>query len=632
MYILLMQVFVTVSISAQLPVIQSFSPVAGTVGTPVMIRGLHFSSNNGNNSVYFGTAKATITAVTDSTIAVIVPVGSVYAPIQVRVDSLIVSSKLPFITTFGNGASLLNNSYGSPSLVSYAQLPAVGDFDNDGLIDLVSILTGNKIGIYKNTDSSGVYVYRAGQRYNCVTNPSAVITADFNSDGKLDIVVAGNGSISIFKNISTVGNPAFQDLGFFSFSSSVNIFSITAGDVDGDGKIDLAVGYDHSATCFSVARNVGSGDTIAFGNRTSYAYGTVPGGAGNVGDGAVIALADADGDGKADISAVSRFFPPFLVYRNTSVPGTVSFAAKVSITVSRNNTFANGFYDFKLADIDGDNKPEILYVSNDSMLLNIYSNTSSVGNISFGNRIRLATSGVANAIAVNDMNGDGKADVVVMSGKVDVFINKSVAANIAFKPVAAFTGGGYTTLSIADMDADGRPDILESGNFYSTIVPYKTYLLKNTMGLPAPVSLCLTDSAATITSDIDGNTYQWQVDTGNGFENLTNDTVYTGTNTATLQVQHLNSSWSGTQYRCLTDGQYSTVQFLKFVATFKGLRSSLWNNPENWSCGVLPDKYTDVFINTTNAILNYNTTVKSVSVSGNGDLLVRQPYVLTLTH
>lgn len=100
-----------------------------------------------------------------------------------------------------------------------------------------------------------------------------------------------------------------------------------------------------------------------------------------------------------------------------------------------------------------------------------------------------------------------------------------------------------------------------------------------------------------IVSSARGTNYQWQADAGNGFENISNGTVYNGTTTANLTLTNAPTSWYGYQYRCIADGNIiSRVTALKFTAYWNGSTSTAWENPANWNCGVLPDANTDVVV------------------------------------
>jgi hypothetical protein len=94
-----------------------------------------------------------------------------------------------------------------------------------------------------------------------------------------------------------------------------------------------------------------------------------------------------------------------------------------------------------------------------------------------------------------------------------------------------------------------------------------------------------------------GNTYQWEVNTGSGFTPVSNSTIYNGANSRTLQINQPPTNWYGYRYRCRVNGSMlSAESTLKFSARWIGLSDDRWENPSNWSCGVVPDAKTDVYV------------------------------------
>ncbi|MEP6675108.1 MAG: C25 family cysteine peptidase [Ferruginibacter sp.] len=112
-----------------------------------------------------------------------------------------------------------------------------------------------------------------------------------------------------------------------------------------------------------------------------------------------------------------------------------------------------------------------------------------------------------------------------------------------------------------------------------------------------------------------GYTYQWQVDNGSGYANISNDAVYSGVGTDSLKLTGAPTSWYGYKYRCVVTQAatiyYSVETLLKFGMRWTGSVSTAWENPANWSCGSLPDQYTDVSIGA--GTLNYPRVNTSVS-------------------
>ena len=133
-----------------------------------------------------------------------------------------------------------------------------------------------------------------------------------------------------------------------------------------------------------------------------------------------------------------------------------------------------------------------------------------------------------------------------------------------------------------------------------------------------------------IISNLSGTNYQWQVNTGNGFENISDNVYYSGTNTKTLQLIKIPSSWYGYQYRNVVDGNNSESYPLTFVNNWTGSGgTTAWETAANWSCGIVPDANTDVGIFTGAVVLSSNTSCRSLKVNPGGSLTISSGYRLT---
>ena len=120
--------------------------------------------------------------------------------------------------------------------------------------------------------------------------PTSLTVGDFNGDGKLDLAVAD----SIPNTVSILlgnGDGTFQPR--VPYSVDVLAVSVTAGDFNSDGKLDLAVATQNSN---SISILLGNGDGT-FGPTVSYAAGSAP---------ASVAAADLNGDGKLDLALTNR--------------------------------------------------------------------------------------------------------------------------------------------------------------------------------------------------------------------------------------------------------------------------------------------------------------------------------------
>ncbi len=148
----------------------------------------------------------------------------------------------------------------------------------------------------------------------------------------------------------------------------------------------------------------------------------------------------------------------------------------------------------------------------------------------------------------------------------------------------------------------------------------------------ASISSVCPGGSTSITSNITGSSYQWKVNTGAGFVNITNNTNYTGATSVTLQLNNIPSSWAGYQYLCVVNGTNSNVTTLHFINTWSGTMNNYWDNTANWSCGSVPDANTDVILNSGTIVVNSNASCRTLTINPGATFTVNAGYKLTVTY
>ncbi len=132
---------------------------------------------------------------------------------------------------------------------------------------------------------------------------------------------------------------------------------------------------------------------------------------------------------------------------------------------------------------------------------------------------------------------------------------------------------------------------------------------------PAVSGVCPGDPIV-FTAAATGTTYQWQEDSGAGIININDNATYSGTTTATLQLNNLSTNYTGYKYRCVVNGVPGSFNTVRFTNVWAGTTDTNWFLASNWSCGTVPDQYTDAIIPgglNIYPVINANAVVKSIS-------------------
>lgn len=605
------------------PYITGCFPNKANPGTQVVIKGANFATTPSNNIVYFGAVKATVLLASANSLTVVVPKGATYAPVSVTVSGLVGYAPQAFMPMFAPLAPLTASSFAARVDSMSIDRPyhvAIADMNGDGKADLGIVNQGfsgaqtvRNVTVYPNNSSVGKITLQPRVLHNHPYASSKNTYADLNGDGKLDMLVSNGGdmnAVSIYKNIGTGGNFAFDTEQLLT--GGLGGFTACTADFDRDGKTDVAFASQYSSP-ISVYRNISTGGTISFDARLNFGAATFPNG---------VAADDIDGDGLPDIVVAAQ--NSLVILRNTSSAGTISFAAQVSIP-----TPVSGNRGIAIGDFDDDGKVDIAMVNGSANVVSVYKNKSQVGYIALDPRMDLASCNAPGTIAIADMDGNGKLDIVAGSSNsnaVSVLRNKSSNGAIAFEAKIDYAVSGLAySVALGDIDSDDKPDIV-AANFVSNSI---SVLRNQVTARPAAASLCANGSTALV-SNISGPAYQWQVNTGAGFVNISDNTNYAGANTVSLQLSNVPSAWYGYQYRCLVNGLYSNKFTLRFVNYWTGAVNNVWENPGNWSCGVVPDANTDVIINSGTIVLGSNALIRTLQLAPEVSFTVGSGFTLTV--
>jgi hypothetical protein len=291
--------------------------------------------------------------------------------------------------------------------------------------------------------------------------PTTVATADFNGDGKPDLVIGtqGNESVAVLLDTTAAGAaaPSFGPVQTFAVGNSPD--ALTVADFNGDGKPDLAAVNVVDQTVSVLLNTTPAGaSTVSFAPQQIFLIGF---------DANAVVAADLNGDGKPDLIVANA---------NNNNPGTLSVLLNMTAIGSATSSFApqqtfaagNGPFKEAAGDFNGDGKPDLVYLNGSTTpQASVLPDTTAAGagTVSFATVQSVPTGHQPDYALVGDVNGDGKPDLVVTNGSdksVSVLLNTTPtgSATVSFAAQQTFAVGTLpASVAAADFDADGRPDL-----------------------------------------------------------------------------------------------------------------------------------------------------------------------------
>jgi len=411
---------------------------------------------------------------------------------------------------------------------------AVGDFNGDGKIDMaVTNLNDNTVSVFLNTTTPGATTPTFSTKTDFATGslPYSVSIGDFNGDGKLDMAVANYGAntVSVLLNTTVTGatTPSFSDKTDYNTGSAP--YSVSIGDFNGDDKLDMAVANCNSFTVSVSLNTTATGAaTPSFSDKTDFTTGGSP---------YSVCIGDFNGDGKLDIAVANQGDNTVSVLLNTTTPGvtTPSFSTKTDFTTGSHP------WTVSIGDLNGDGKLDMAVANCGDATISVLLNTTAPGAATptFSTKKDFITGANPMSVSIGDLNGDGKLDIAAAiygSNAVSVFLNTTTpgATTPTFSARTDFTTGTMpSSVSIGDFNGDGKNDMAVA-NHSSTSV--SVFLNTTTIGVATP---SFSDK-----SDFTTGTNPVSVSTGDFNGDGMNDIAVTNYNSNTVSV-FLNTTAPG---------------------------------------------------------------------------------------
>ena len=333
-----------------------------------------------------------------------------------------------------------------------------GDLDSDGDLDVVVAGSSNKgVAWYENPGDGGL-VFAEHEITDFFDRRTSVFVADLDRDGDLDI-------------LSTSRSPSFHDLIWFendggadpSFSEHfiADVFqpgSVFAADLDGDGDLDIVTS----------ARDPFAGTILWFENdgaaSPTFTQHTL---ASFVQGGGQVFVADLDRDGDLDVLAVAGNFDEVAWYENDGAANP-SFTKRTIVDFEDPDP-ADGAADVIAADLDSDGDLDVVSASVVDDKIAWYENNGAA-DPTFTPHVIVDSTDPENAadgafqVLAADLDGDGDLDPIsasLVDGKIAWYENDGASSPQFTKHLIAVPGDPRSIFAI-DLDGDGDTDVLSA--------------------------------------------------------------------------------------------------------------------------------------------------------------------------
>jgi hypothetical protein len=349
------------------------------------------------------------------------------------------------------------------------------DLDGDSDLDVLSAERGtNKISAYENKGEEGFTELVITTEAN---EARSVHAADFYGDGDPDVVAASSGDdkIALHENqISEGGGFNEPDILTSKEKSLENLSSVHAVDLTGDGAKDILstsyIGFEESGRDkIAWYENLGGGSFSKQKVITNNANGA-----------RTVHASDLDVDGNKDIVFGSSYYTggrgrDQVAWIENEGEGSFSDKKVFVYGPSDPDDEVSGVVSIHTADIDGDNFPDVLSVSEDLDKVSWYENDGN-GNFSDQKVINvpdpdgtLGDDGNADApqsVYAADLDGDGDEDVLSASendDKIAWYENINGEGSFSDQKVITTDASGAQSVHTGDIDGDEDQDVFAAG-------------------------------------------------------------------------------------------------------------------------------------------------------------------------
>jgi hypothetical protein len=334
-------------------------------------------------------------------------------------------------------------SFSAP--VSFAAAPGpiaieLADMTGDGVLDAVSAHTLSQVSIMTGACDG---TFGAPATFDAGTWAEDIATADFNGDGRPDVAATSGGNNSLWVYLNAGGGR----LGAPSLLTAGNgPWGLAAGDLSGDGRPDLVAANNYSGT-LSLFISLGDGTFAPVKTLTSGGQGTID-----------VAIGDLNRDGRPDLAvAIGSGTGEIGLFFNR---GDGGFSPMVSKSVT---PLGNAPTQIAVGDLNGDGWLDVASAHSSSGTLGVFLGARDGGLLA--QRSYDAGTGLE-TLRLGDLNGDGTLDAVLTNGVINGSSEQSVSVLLGngdgtFRGrLVVPAGPNPQAVAIADVNGDGKKDLV----------------------------------------------------------------------------------------------------------------------------------------------------------------------------
>ncbi len=309
---------------------------------------------------------------------------------------------------------------------------ADGDFNRDGLLDFAASTFAANTNIVSVFLATAPGVFAEPVHYPVGNLVHAVVAADFNGDGLVDLAAGGSGLVGILMGR---GDGTFEPAVITTTPVIPSWSGLAVADFNRDGKRDLAI------------KGAGSGLRVLFGNGdgTFTLSGNLD--SSNPG-GHFVTVLDANGDGFDDMVTANG---PGTALRVILGNGNGTFQGAINITVP------SGPMALAVGDFNRDGRPDLVSANNGAGSVSVLLGNGQGG---FNNVTNIATGTAPFAVDVGDFNGNGRLDIAVVNQSGHSLSVILGAGDGTFTELIQHGVVNPVGLRAVDFDLDGIPDLL----------------------------------------------------------------------------------------------------------------------------------------------------------------------------